>query len=83
MTNSNVNPHYDVDKAADNYRAAETTVLIVREAIKELGEIPSGVLYAQLCGYFSLETYQEIISLLAMAGVITIHNHMIKYVGGM
>jgi hypothetical protein len=43
---------------------------IVQDAIKELGEVPSGHLYANLSGHMNLKTYQSIIALLKEAKVI-------------
>jgi len=55
-------------------------VFAVRDAIKELGEVPSGHLYAQLMGDMSLDTYNQIISLLKKSGKVTESGHLLKWV---
>lgn len=49
-------------------------------AVKEAGDqgIPSGHLYAMLCGKMSLELYQSIIDVLTEAGRITNKGHLLK-----
>jgi hypothetical protein len=42
----------------------------VAEAIKDLGEVPSGHLYAMLMGHMSLETYEGIINVLVRSGKV-------------
>lgn len=42
----------------------------VTEAIKEVKEIPSGHLYANLCGIMDLQTYERVISILTNSTVI-------------
>jgi hypothetical protein len=54
---------------------------IVQDAIKELGEVPSGHLYANLSGHMNLKTYQSIIALLKEAKVIREENHLLIWVG--
>lgn len=58
------------------------TVNVVGEAIKELGEVPSGHLYASVMGYTDIHTYNTIIGLLVKAGKITNKGHLLKWVGG-
>lgn len=50
--------------------AVVETIKAVSEAIREAGEIPSGHLYALLCGFMSFSDYEAIISLLKRAGLI-------------
>lgn len=42
----------------------------VAESIRELGEVPSGHLYALCMGHMSLERYDAVISSLVRAGVV-------------
>jgi hypothetical protein len=42
----------------------------VGEAIRDAGEIPSGHLYAALCGYLDLRTYERIVETLKRSGLI-------------
>jgi|HubBroStandDraft_2_1064218.scaffolds.fasta_scaffold4199101_1 hypothetical protein len=58
-------------------------VFAIRDAIKELGEVPSGHLYglAAAPAGMSLENYQQIIDLLKQTGKVTESNHLLKWVG--
>jgi hypothetical protein len=63
----------------------EGTIQIVKavaDAIRELKEVPSGHLYAQLMGHMSLETYNQIIGLLKRADLIIEKNYLISWKGG-
>lgn len=44
---------------------------LVGQAIASLGEVPSGALYARLCGRMDLDAYQSVIGLLKRAGLVT------------
>lgn len=61
--------------------AAITTVVALGEAIRDLKEVPSGHLYATVCGRMSLESYQAAIRMLTKAGLIKVENHLITYIG--
>ena len=63
-------------------RAALAIVLAVGEAIKELGSVPSGHLYARLMGQMSLETYNKVIGLLVKTGAIKNEGHLLTWTGG-
>lgn len=45
-------------------------VVAVAEAIRELGEVPSGHLYAVLMGQLSLDQYNAVIAVLVRAGLV-------------
>jgi len=62
-------------------KAALAIVLAVGEAIKELGSVPSGHLYAHMMGRMSLETYNKIIALLVKTGAVKEENHLLTWVG--
>lgn len=62
-------------------KAALAIVLAVGEAIKDLGSVPSGHLYAQLMGRMSLETYNKVIALLVKTGAVKNENHLLTWVG--
>ncbi len=61
--------------------AAVQVVVAVGEAIKSLGSVPSGHLYAQLMGRMSLETYNKVIALLVKTGAVKNENHLLTWVG--
>lgn len=62
-------------------KAAVEIVLAVGSAIKELGSVPNGHLYARLMGQMSLETYNKIIALLVKTGAVKNDNHLLTWVG--
>lgn len=51
------------------------------EAIRELGSVPSGHLYANVCGAMDLPTYEGIIETLKRAGLLVEQNHLLTWVG--
>jgi len=54
----------------------------IADAVRELGSVPSGHLYAQLMGRMSLATYQSIISNIASTGLIRVDgNHLLVWTG--
>jgi len=63
----------------DETKAAVETILAVAEAIRELKEVPTGHLYAVLCGKLELQTFQKIIGMLKNAGLVTEANHVLTW----
>jgi hypothetical protein len=61
--------------------AALQILLAVAEVIRELGEVPSGVLYAQLLGRVNIEGYQALLRQLKGAGLVEEKNHLLRWVG--
>lgn len=55
--------------------------IAVAQAIQELGEVPSGHLYANLMGVLSLEQYQAIIQTLKDQKLISESMHLLKWIG--
>jgi hypothetical protein len=51
------------------------------EAIRELGSVPSGHLYANVCGRMDQPTYERIIETLKRAGLVAEKNHLLTWVG--
>jgi hypothetical protein len=62
--------------------AALQIVKAIADAIRELKEVPSGHLYANLMGKLTLQQYEEVIQVLVRAKVITVKNHLITWIGG-
>lgn len=63
-------------------RAALTLALIISEAIRDLGEVPSGHLYAQVMGHMTIQTYEKIISTLVNAKLVARDgNHLLRWIG--
>jgi hypothetical protein len=61
--------------------AAMSIVLAVGEAIKDLGSVPNGHLYARLMGQMNLETYNKVIALLVKVGAVKNENNLLTWVG--
>jgi hypothetical protein len=58
--------------------AALEVVASVGAAIRDLQEVPSGHLYAQLCGVMSLDTYLRVVNVLKNANLVReIHNCLV------
>jgi len=53
----------------------------IASLIKEVKEIPSGHLYAQLMGKMSLDQYQNMIATLQNAGLVSLKNDLLTYIG--
>ncbi len=52
------------------------------EAIRELGTVSDGTLYAGVMSRLSLKQYQAILLILVKAGLVTNTNHTIRWIGG-
>lgn len=61
--------------------AGLAVIMAVAETIRELGECPSGPLYARLMGRVSFESYQSIIRTLKGANLVTERNSMLTWIG--
>ena len=67
----------------DTKEEFKRVLLGVMETIKEVKEIPSGHLYAQLMRFvdIDLQTYQGMIEIMVDIGFIEVENHLIIYKG--
>jgi hypothetical protein len=64
-------------------KAALGIIHAVAEAIRELGEVPSGHLYARLMDRFSLAEFKQVVDVLKGAGLVWESNaHVLSWVGG-
>jgi hypothetical protein len=61
--------------------AAVRVVSALAEAIRDLGQVPSGRLYASVMGVINLSQYQEAIRILIAAGLVENHSHLLVWVG--
>lgn len=61
-------------------KATIQVTIAVGQAIKELGSVPSGHIYAQLMGHMSLESYNNVILSLKNAGLVKEENHLLSYI---
>lgn len=53
--------------------------MVVAEAIRDLGSVPSGHLYAQLMSHMDIDTYNNVIDILTRGGLVTVTNHLIVW----
>jgi len=54
----------------------------VAETIRELGQVPSGHLYARLMGVMELHQYEQVIGLLVDARLVDRdRNHLLRWIG--
>jgi hypothetical protein len=65
----------------NDVKAALGILRAVADAIRELGEVPSGHLYAHLMSKLSLEQYEQVIGVLKQARLIAESNHLLTWVG--
>lgn len=67
---------------ANQVSGAIKAVAAIAEAIRELKEVPSGHLYANLTGKLSLQQYESILDILKKSELIKVDSsHLIKWVG--
>jgi hypothetical protein len=68
--------------AHNDIKTALGILTAVADAIRELSEVPSGHLYANLMGKLSLEQYQQIIGVLKSTGLVAESNdHLLTWLG--
>jgi len=69
------------EQAAEQMKAYVLSCAAIAEAVRDLGEVPSGHLYAQVMGHMDLQTYERIVTTLVNAKLVTSTNHLLKWVG--
>lgn len=62
-------------------RAILEAAMAVADAIRELGTVPSGVLYAQVASVLTLDDFLFIVRNLKEAGVVAESNHVLRWTG--
>jgi len=66
----------------DEIKAGLQTIMAVADSIRELGEVPSGTLYAVLMGKLSLEGFNKVLGILKNAGLVTeTEGHLLRWTG--
>lgn len=58
-----------------------TMIFAITETIRELGEVPSGHLYAGLMHKISLNSYEAVISMLIRANLVKRSYHLLTWIG--
>lgn len=53
----------------------------IAEAIRELGTVPAGTLYAHLMSKFSIQQFDAIIAILVKAGLVSNIGHQLRWIG--
>ena len=53
----------------------------IGRVIEDLGQVPSGHLYANLMGKMDLNTYNEIIGILVESGKVKQESHLLTWIG--
>ena len=66
---------------AEQVTAGIRAASAVGDAIRELGSVPSGHLYAHLMKFMSLETYNSLIGILKQANLVEEKAHVLTWVG--
>jgi hypothetical protein len=61
--------------------AAFQIVAAVAEAIRDLGTVPSGVLYANLMGKLDLAGFEKIVGILKGAQLVSERGHQLTWIG--
>ena len=61
--------------------AALTALFAVADTVRDLGSVPSGELYSKLMHVTSLQGYERMLDTLKGANLITVENHVIRWVG--
>ncbi|MEQ1862834.1 MAG: hypothetical protein ABMA13_23170 [Chthoniobacteraceae bacterium] len=62
-------------------KALTGILLAVSEAIRSLGEVPSGHLYARVMKYLPLEAYEAVIGILVGSGVVEKRGDLLVWKG--
>lgn len=63
-------------------RAVVDVIVAVAETVRQVREIPSGHLYAQvMTAGISLATYERVVGVLKGAGLVEERNHVLRWVG--
>ena len=65
----------------EQVRAALELILAVGDVIRDAKRLPSGELYARLCGKLTLAQYQQIIDRLVECGVVKVVAHELIWIG--
>lgn len=66
---------------AEAITAGIRVAAVVGEAIKELGSVPSGHLYAHLMGRMDLDAYNKCIGLLKQMDLVKEEGHLLTWIG--
>lgn len=65
----------------ESVTAGVKLAMAVGDAIRDLGEVPAGHLYARVMGYMSLRSFDALIDILVKAGLVRRSSHLLIWVG--
>ncbi len=63
-------------------KAKRLIAMHIAQAIKELGTVPEGLLYAYVMNALSLESFRSLMQAFVNFKIIRIDHHLIKWIGG-
>jgi hypothetical protein len=69
-----------VEDEVTQQEAALNTIQAVAEAIRSLGSVPSGELYAHVMGQLSFTHYTNVIDILKRTGLVVEKSHLLTWV---
>lgn len=65
----------------EHVAASLNVIRVVADAIRDLGEVPSGHLYARLMEFMTLEQYSMIVGTLKRVGLIEEKHNLLRWIG--
>jgi hypothetical protein len=65
----------------EQLRAALDALLALSEAIRALGSVPSGVLYAHVMGVMSIDAYASAVATMKGAGLVVEEANVLRWTG--
>lgn len=78
---ANTQPDLSKPPTTKSAAAASAVVIAVAETIRELGNIPSGHLYARVMNHIDLPLYNKIIDTLVNLKFVKNENHLLTWIG--
>ena len=63
-------------------KAGLSLVVAVAETVKDLGQVPSGHLYAALMHQMTLDQYIKVVNIMKRAGMVKENNNLLTWVLG-
>lgn len=71
-----------MNKVTDQQQqAAVQLIRVIADAIRDLGEVPSGHLYARVMEHMDLNTYNAIVGILKRARLVKERNYLLTWTG--
>ena len=61
--------------------AALMIIRAVADAVRDLGQVPEGELYAAIMGHLSLDAFNRVLEILKRGGMIQVRGHLVIWTG--